>query len=288
MKITFIVSLFLSSVTISCQDYGKLKLNDILPKELNEISGIIMAQDQESVWAIADSKNEGVLYLIDIKNGHIKHKTWLKDAINVDWEDIASDGKETIFIADTGNNDNDRKDLTIYHVSENIALAEKEVTPKKTRFRYEDQEEYPPKKKKRHFDAEALIYKDQYFYLFTKDRSSDFEGLTRVYQVPAKPGNFEAKFITEYNLCDDEDDCFVTAADINQKTGEIVLLGYNKVWKLNEYTGNDFFSGTVTKVKLKYSSQKEGIAFKHADTLLITEEGKKMDGAKLFEYHLDK
>ena len=49
------------------------------------------------------------------KKGEIKYKRKISSAKNKDWEDITRDDKY-IYIADMGNNFNNRKDLKIYKI----------------------------------------------------------------------------------------------------------------------------------------------------------------------------
>ena len=94
---------------------GRLKA-----KSLNEASGIVRSQRQDDVYWLVNDSGKPRLYAIDgigTNLGHIK----VDGAKHVDWEDIASftlDGKPYLLIADIGDNDNKRRDVTIYVVEE--------------------------------------------------------------------------------------------------------------------------------------------------------------------------
>jgi len=156
-------------LTASCQNYGKLKLKDQLPKTLKEISGIAIVKNK--VIAINDSGNAASLWIYEPNEPLVELR--INNAINNDWEDLAYDAtSDVLYIGDFGNNDNERKDLTIYKVSlKNIDLSKSQNLESTTiTFYYDDQTEYPPKKKELLYDCEAFIVHHDQFYLFTRNR----------------------------------------------------------------------------------------------------------------------
>lgn len=155
-------------------EVGKLEILHQLPKKLKETSGIVLSADQKNYWIIADRGNKNKVYGLDF-NGEIVAEIEIKHAENNDWEDIAQDSNGFTYIGDFGNNDNDRKNLAIYKVALNSSQTETEVL-QTTTFSYPDQTEFPPKKSELFYDCEAfIVYQDQ-FYLFTKNRSKNFDG----------------------------------------------------------------------------------------------------------------
>jgi len=280
-----IVLLFLLiTVTASCQDFGKLKIIESLPTSMDEISGIEKLESSPLLWMVNDKGNSSHLFGYNVSEKTIERNLNLESIKNNDWEDLATDGKNTLYIGDFGNNNNKRKKLAIYTVAN---VTEGETAIGTTTFHYEDQTEFPPKKKNRNFDAEAFIYMDDYFYVFTRNRSHPFDGTTKLYKVPAKLGDFEAKLIGSYKTCEDRSDCQITSATINHTTGTIALLSYNKIWLLSDYEGDAFFKGTVKKIKLNHKSQKESITFKDSNTLYIADERNGIEGGNLYELALE-
>ncbi|GAA3512657.1 hypothetical protein GCM10022393_28080 [Aquimarina addita] len=270
---------------MSCQKKntdGLYIIND-LSGSLDEISGITKFSNEPYLYAINDSGNSNTIYQLDLQ-GEIVRELTIDNAKNHDWEDLAYDFQNNIYIGDFGNNYNDRKNLAIYTVSD---ISNEKIKTLKTNFRLEDQTDFPPKKKNRNFDIEAFIYLKGNFYLFTKNRSSEFNGETKLYKVPAQPGNQIATLITSYKTCDDASDCFITGAAINATGDVIALLTYNKIFVLKKFKGDDLFSGTVEKIKLHHSSQKEGICFKNESTLIIVDEKGKNKEGFLYEYILN-
>jgi len=90
--------------------------------DLKEASGVAASKCQPDVyWTHNDSGDGPLVYAINRKGEHLG--VWkIADAGNKDWEDIATyldaEGGCSIIIADTGNNELKRNDLTIYRISE--------------------------------------------------------------------------------------------------------------------------------------------------------------------------
>lgn len=90
-------------------------------------------------------------------------------ASNVDWEDIATDGVN-LYLADTGNNGNARKDLSVYVVPEPNPEATTLTTAlKRIPVHYPEQTKFPPEQW--HFDTEAMYWSKGKLYFLTKWRA---------------------------------------------------------------------------------------------------------------------
>ena len=183
----FLIFILLSVSCVAQSEVGSLS------KDLKEISGLVFISDELMV-GVNDGGNDAKLYFINL-NGEITHEVTVTDAENEDWEDIAFDGKDNIYIGDFGNNQNKRQDLCIYKVSLKEALKEKKVTSKKLSFNYANQTSFPPKEEDLHFDCEAMAYYNDSLYVFTKCRAEPFDGMSYVYSIDPKEKNQEAKFI---------------------------------------------------------------------------------------------
>lgn len=290
MKLYSII-IFIALTATQCQpqDYGKLAYEMTLPELLEENSGITLSQNGTQLYTINDSGGDPSIYTIDLASKEIVQEIMLSNGKNVDWEDLTLH-ENTLYVGDFGNNDNNRKNQTIYWVEniEQIPLGSHTAFAKTTSFTFEDQKKYPPKKDHRNFDVESIIVYQSHFYLFTRNRTPNkkFDGTTKLYKVPMKEGPQIALLVDEFKTCSDRDDCQVTSAAIHPQTGKIALLSYNKVWVLEKYTDDRFFSGDVTKIKLEYSSQKESITFKDANTVYISEEASKNQLGNLYSLDL--
>lgn len=276
--------LLLSSIFIlqSCaQNYGLLHLETTLPKTLNEVSGI--ATNEHLIWMINDGNNPSVVYQYNISEKRIESSHKIENAQNKDWEDLTLDDDGNLYIGDFGNNKNKRKDLVIYKTN----ISDFKKTEKIT-FKLEDQLKFPPKKKHLNFDIEAFFFYKSNLYLFSRNRSSDFDGTTTLYKLPATPGDYLARKIGAFKTCKDPSDCQITSADFHASSKTIALLSYNKVWLLSNFTEDRFFEGSIKEIKLKHSSQKEAITFKDQNTLYITDERSGPIGRNLYTLDISK
>ena len=247
---------------------------------LKEVSGIEYIPGSNSLWAIEDSGNKNKLYKLG-PDGSIMQTIVVNGATNTDWEELAADDEGNLYIGDFGNNDNDRKDLAIYKLIKDKTSVEYKVS-----FNYPEQTEFPPKKSRKIFDCEAFIVHNGSFYLFTKNRSSGFDGTLNIYKLPNKEGNYKAQLAGSLTTCSTYRRCAVTAADISADGTKVVLLSGDKIWTITEFGNDNFDGGKMKMFELGHFSQKEGICFKDDDALLITDEREKKEGGSLYEVKL--
>jgi hypothetical protein len=90
--------------------------------EINESSGLTSSPCQpEVLWTHNDSGDKAFIYALD-KTGKKLATFIVSGAENIDWEDIAIRRDKTgacfLYLADTGNNEQARSELTIYKVRE--------------------------------------------------------------------------------------------------------------------------------------------------------------------------
>ena len=267
---------------VSCQNItnSNLLIKADLSELLKECSGIENIKGSENFWLINDAGNSNEIYEMN-ESGKILNVVEVENAKNKDWEDLATDGKNRIFIGDFGNNENDRKKLKIYIISVS-EISNNKVTASKVLFNFEDQDAFPPKKKNRNFDVEAFVYMKGYFYLFTKDRSSPFKGLTQLYKLKASSGSHTAKLIGKYNIGSNQKTSQVTGAAISNDYKKLVLLTHSKVLEFSSFIGDDFFNGSLREIHLNHVSQKESICFKGND-IFITDETSKYNHGNLYQ-----
>ncbi|MCC6721653.1 MAG: hypothetical protein IT243_05580 [Bacteroidia bacterium] len=254
-----------------------------LPSQVSETSGIT-AFGNNFIWTHNDSGNEPVIYQIDTF-ANILRKVFIKNAVNIDWEDISNDGDSNIFIGDFGNNDNNRKDLKIYMISNPVYLSSDTAIPKIIEFYYSNQQEFPPSASNKNFDAEAMIYFNKFIYLFTKNYTSPFTGYTYMYKLPAIEGKHKAELIDSFKTGDGFKELWwVTSAALSPDNKKLVLLSSDKIFVFYEFTKDKFFKGKLLTVDLGFISQKEAISFVNNDDIYITDEYHQIfDGMKLYE-----
>ncbi|MBE4950689.1 SdiA-regulated domain-containing protein [Chryseobacterium culicis] len=269
----------------SSTNENELKIQFSLPKKLKEVSGITLSKDKNTIWLIEDRGNKNAIYGVS-SNGDLVAKIPVENAENTDWEDIISDTEGNIYIGDFGNNDNHRQDLAILKtdLKDNKQTVTKVIQT--TKFHYQGQTEFPPKKSNLLYDCEAFVEMNGNFYLFTKNRSKGFDGTFLVFQIPNKEGNFEAKLIGTLKLDGGYNDAAITSATINSTKDKIVLLTHKNVHVLTGFTASNFNDAKIEKIPLHHNSQKEAIVFLDDKTLMIADEKAKDEGGNVYTFSL--
>lgn len=191
LKQSLIIFLFVCYSFLSGAQYKEIKMR--LPKELNEISGLELVNDSILV-AINDGGNAPSLYFLSL-TGKIVHKTHVIEVKNTDWEDLTIDNKGFLYIADVGNNLNNRKDLNILKVNLKEALLKDSITADVISYHYSDQHTFPPTEDHLDFDCEAIYFASDSLYLITKSRANPWHGNTHIYSIPSQKGNYSAQKI---------------------------------------------------------------------------------------------
>ena len=276
------IAILLFSFLISCSNYGQLTYITKLPKKLKENSGMAIGKDS-TVWFVNDGGNEDKIYQINNK-GKILKELEVKNAKNKDWEDMARDKDGNVYIADTGNNANKRKDLVIYKMPDPDKEKGDKIKAEQIEFSFPEQRKFPPKQKNLLYDTEAIFYAKDSLYLITKNRSHPFNGNALIYRIPAKKGNYKATYLGEFILCTDFSTCKITAADISPDGKTIALLGYGKLWLFTNFNLSNFFEGELNTIDLGVRTQLESISFLNNKTLLLSDEQLHKSGRNLYSF----
>lgn len=136
------------------------------PNEINECSGMINVQDR--IISMNDGSNHTLLQEINRENGEIVSVINVNNIANEDWEAIQYHN-ETIFIADTGNNEGDRENLSLYKVPYQNG---NELSCTDTiNFIWPDQTDFTSSNF-HPFDCESLIIEGDNAIFFTKNRNN--------------------------------------------------------------------------------------------------------------------
>lgn len=228
-----------------------------LPNVVNETSGLLFFDGK--IITHNDSGGEPNLYEIDTLSGNLLRTIVINNATNIDWEAITED-ENHIYIADIGNNNGDRQDLSIYKILKKDFKNNITVDAEKISFSYEDQTNFTRKRNNNNFDAEAIIFHENSLLIFTKNWI-DFQ--TNVYKIPTSVGTHSAKKVSSANVGG-----LITDATIHNNN--IMLCGYetNKIPFLifissERNSGNAIFNASFEKYslvnELGQGNQVEGI-----------------------------
>lgn len=114
---------------------------------LAESSALVASRRHPGVlWSLGDSGNPPDLFATDTTGADLG-RVRVRDAINRDWEDLSlgpcNDGGDCLYIADTGDNAEQRPDATLYRLREPTppgrgARASSEGAVERLRFTYPD------------------------------------------------------------------------------------------------------------------------------------------------------
>lgn len=252
----------------SCQS-GKLENLTDLPYGLKEISALEYTASNRLLWIIEDAGNSNNLFALDEK-GQLTNTIEILNSENDDWEDLTSDNLGNIYIGDFGNNSKERENFIIYKVSKPNANSNL-IKAEKIEF------ELPKKMDSQDFEAFFLF--NGTFYIFSKE---DKKGT--VISVKNISGKQDAKKVCDFNLDGKNDK--ITSADISEDGKTVILLNHEKLWKLTNFKGDNFFGGTIEKLEFGHDSQKEGIVFISDDQVLITDEQDGTTGGNLYRFKL--
>ncbi|TXE19340.1 hypothetical protein ES692_03395 [Psychroserpens burtonensis] len=269
MKLNIYLLLFTILISTSCHT-GKLTVVADSPSSLKEISAIEKTVNSDLLWVIEDAGNKNNLYGLNAKGDIIKDIS-IDNIQNIDWEDLTSDDSGNIYIGDFGNNNKERKNFAIYKVT-NPEKASAVSTAEVISFKL-------PKKMKSQ-DFESFFLYNDYFYIFSKDHKE-----TKLFKVPNTIGDHEASYLSEVKL--KGKNTKVTSADISEDGKIVALLNHDKLWKLTDYTSDDFLNGTIEAIEFNHDSQKEGINFISSRKVLITDERTKNEGGNIYSFGLD-
>ena len=287
-KILILLPLFTACQTVS------LRVVCSLPTEIKESSGLVV-ESPNVFWTHNDSGDKARLYQFD-STGVLRRTVVVKNANNVDWEDISLDTeKRNFYVGDFGNNGQSRRDLTIYKIP--IPLSATSLFPKDTvnaekiSFTYEDQPGFPPIDSLKYFDAEAMTATTDSIYIYTKDfEVVPYQGKTRIYRLPTQAGTYTARLVRvletdgswKYNGA-------ITSAALGSD-GKMLLMTYQKLWAFTNYPNRQFWLGNKKEMTfgLTQFAQREGVAIAPWDncTVYITSELAQGIGGNLSTFNL--
>jgi len=229
-----------------------------LDTRVEECSGMVYANGL--LWTLGDSGTKPELYGLD-SNGTCKEVITPPSLHNKDWEAFAEDRKNNrFFIGDIGNNGNKRKDLKIYALDSNRQVR---IIP----IAYALQEEFPPNKKLKNYDCEAMVYAHDSLILFSKNR-----GVPLVSWYSLSTAAEQKKLLPVRQLFMKG---MITDAAYHEPSGQLVLLAYGKLYWFKVENQNVEHAKPWLIRKIPFYGQTEAICFDDKGNLhLSNEKGK--------------
>jgi len=267
----------------------RLKFVTKLPVEVNECSGLEFIHGD--LWTLNDSGSPSTLYQIDKADDKLVHQIAVQPAVNTDWEELTA-SEDQLFIGNFGNNYGMRKDLAVYvvsleHINQQTTSAETVAT---IEFEFEDQTEFRHINNKHNFDCEAMVSFNNQLYLFSKNRG---DNQCSIYALDLENSDVKqtAKSIATFDTKGQ-----VTAADYDEETGVLALLGYVYkpadgsmhpfIYLFYDFPDHNFFSGQHKRFDLGIQDQAEGLSFIDNNMLLIACEAESGGQGNLFQFDI--
>jgi len=81
--------------------------------------------------------------------------------------------------------------------------------------------------------------------------------------------------------------CWITSAALSPDRKKLVLLDSTSIWLFENFKGDKFFSGDVSRIDLGIVTQKEAITFYDDNTIVFTDEEFKGIGGNAYFIKLD-
>jgi len=301
-RISFIISIagivgliiFLHYYTLPQEGLRPDVMGKIAAKSISEVSGMAKSAGYENTyWVVNDSRNGTRLFAVNREGNTIiptfsrfsyygEEKVEGKElwpgfrvlyAENIDWASMTID-ESYLYIADTGNNFNNRRDLGIYLISEIDPTASTQSAA--IRFipvHYPEQEEFPGLGE-RHYDSEALFLFEDSLYLITKhrDQSGSFEPGANLYRLDSNDED-ASKALT---LIENHPKMMaVTGAELSPDGSMLAVISYNDLWIFDRpEQGDHWLSSSHRRYPLDtlYVGQVETIIWDDDSTLVISNE----------------
>ncbi len=202
----------------------------------------------------------------------------LEGASNIDWEDIAVD-EQYLYIAETGNNGNARRDLGIYVLPEPNPTAQKQARPLAYwPIAYPGQQHFPGKQW--HWDCEAIFSYQGKLYFLTKHRVTGQMGRAKTSTDLYRLDTTHTDRVNTLTHVDHHDDLggWVTAADLSPDGTKLAVLINSPnayLWVFDAPADDDrFLQSGARSLKLPASTlkQAEGVTWIDDTQVLITNE----------------
>jgi hypothetical protein len=241
-------------------------------KRLNESSGVAVSRLHPGViWTHNDSGDEPAVYAVDL-DGSVRGMVLLRGARAVDWEDIAisvcpGGSGSCIYIADTGDNKERRRDASIYILPEPAEVRGRQLADARRVVL-----QYPNGPR----DVEALaVRRSGEAILITKGRSGPVE-LYRIDPAELQRDSARVDMWTSLPIVPQRMiGRLVTGAALHSSDSLIVVRTYTQIF----YFGLSTFPAEVSLKATcwlgAYEPQGEAVDFLDDSTLVLSSEGSK-------------
>ncbi|SFC62693.1 hypothetical protein SAMN04487907_106103 [Zunongwangia mangrovi] len=254
--------------------------------DVEEASGLAYSvANPGMLWTHNDSGNDNELFLINAQTAELEATYEIKGIKNKDWEDVEvtidpRSGEPYIYVSDTGDNKEDRKNYKVYRFKEPVFKKGDKKEKWKPKGLSEIKLNYPDK----HHDAEAIFVDPftQDFFLVTK---RDSRSIVYVLPFPAKKEK-KNKLIKVGELSFDR----VSAANFSLDGKRLVIKNREEIFyweRENRESTLEMLRRDPKKAPYIVEAQGEAICFdKDGNYFTLSEAADEPEDAKLYKYLL--
>lgn len=298
-----VAAFYVPTLSTAQQEALELKPHAIVRhKPIDETSGIARSNTYEGVyWVHNDSGDRARIFPIRLDGSvvfppfisrrdssnrpedpsAVYEGIQIEGAVNIDWEDIAIAG-DTLYIADTGNNSNARRDLAVYVVKEpNPEATLQAHTLKRIPIAYPDQKAFPGDVW--HFDCEALFVFKGKLYFITKHRAPHQLAIPETSATLYRLDTMHTDRVNFLTKVDSHPDLggWVTSASLSPDGRTLAVLcqaPQQSIWLFERPArGDRFFSqGKARRIPIRNGKQCEAIEWVDATRLVIANEQREL------------
>ena len=221
-----------------------------------EASGLVKSSKHAGIyWTHNDSGNPAELFAVRL-TGEIVARIPIAGAVNMDWEDLAGDGKGRLFIGDIGDNFGHYPERVIYELAEPDPFATPVVPAQPTRvwkFSYPDA----------HYNSEALFVHQNNLHLLTKSG----RGRATLFRLePGKDDRLTPQLVGVVPVWS------ATAADVSPDGRQLAVLSYGRLCVFDLGADlSELVQAKPRRVTFPFKCQTEACAFDGADVIVAAE-----------------
>ncbi|KFE69472.1 hypothetical protein [Hyalangium minutum] len=243
-----------------CTLYGAPRQTGTVPAELGELSGLAASTRHEGIfWAHNDSDDAFRVYALE-DSGKIRATMTLTGAKPTDLEDIAvgpceprAEAPPCLYLADTGDNFQRRKEVRLFRLPEPEQLADATLPVETLAFTYPDGPH----------NVEALVIDARSGHLAVITKTP--ESLGDVYSLEGLGPSATGKAVKLGTLRAPQDvDRLTTGADLHPSGERLLLRTYTRAWEVRGPKAQrlqELIAGEVAEVPAASQAQAEAITF---------------------------
>ena len=259
VRFTYLTAAAACLACAAAADSPVAEIGRLQNKSIKEASGLVASRAHAGVFWTHNDGDDGVLYAVRGDGSSVgKVKV---DAKFRDWEDLAADPAGNLYLADCGNNDANRKHMTIYRVAEPDPATGGEIEATAT-WRLSFPGEKP-------FNCESLFILGGHGYVISKHEDGRAAGVYRFALATAKKKRTPLEHVIDLPVNEP-----VTAADVSSDGKRLAVLGQRHL-HVFDINGDVRTAAAATPLKIRVPPlQLEGCGFaQNGDVLLVAESG---------------